>query len=470
MTYTRMRPGPWSPVQRERVERPDVPNEQDRWPASSSMARGPWVSESRFGWNRTYLARLDEFFNVKDPVSAEPKIGNYGRRVGSDQHQRPLQHAELRDLRSDGRRAELRSKGQPHVRAALHQDRCRWVRQTGNKMSPQNPKFTYQNLNDTLANFRSRSRIVRCPADTSLTSTSSADSSRTTGGSRTPDAQSRRPLRLLCDDSCDPDLDCARGDRQPWPADGSRAARFRTAARPGGALRAGRDELRSAGRFRLDRRQQRADRVRGGIGYLYSPHLPATVRQSVADPYVGFRVSYNRTDIAARQLRWPYYSDDFRDVVLADGAGRKTIFSVFSEDFSAPYTIQSMLSVQRSIGSTMAVESGTSERTAGTCRSSGSSAGVRPADRRPSQPGTWRAGRLLRRQQPDAGLRRAADVVPETLLQPLLGERELHARKGDGHAGRRPGCLLCGERVQHPGFLGPGTRPRAGRQRRQASR
>src|SRR5688500_12610002 len=41
--------------------------------------------------------------------------------------------------------------------------------------------------------------------------------------------------------------------------------------------------------------------LRGGIGYLYSPHLPATVRQSVGDPYVGFRTIWNRTEVAARQ-------------------------------------------------------------------------------------------------------------------------------------------------------------------------
>jgi len=98
--------------------------------------------------------------------------------------------------------------------------------------------------------------------------------------------------------------------------------------------------------------------VRGGVGYLYSPHLPATVRQSVADPYVGFRVIWNRTEVAARRLGWPDYNDDFRNVVLADGAGRKTVFSVFDPEISAPYTIQSMLSVQRGMGRTMALEVG----------------------------------------------------------------------------------------------------------------
>ena len=64
--------------------------------------------------------------------------------------------------------------------------------------------------------------------------------------------------------------------------------------------------------------EQRAPSCAAAVGYLFSPHLPATVRQSVADPYVGFRVSCNRTEAVARNLGWPGYSDDFRDVVLAD--------------------------------------------------------------------------------------------------------------------------------------------------------
>ncbi len=35
--------------------------------------------------------------------------------------------------------------------------------------------------------------------------------------------------------------------------------------------------------------------VRGGVGYLYSPNLIATVRQSAANPFIPFRIIYNRT-------------------------------------------------------------------------------------------------------------------------------------------------------------------------------
>ena len=96
--------------------------------------------------------------------------------------------------------------------------------------------------------------------------------------------------------------------------------------------------------------------VRGGVGYLYSPHLPATVRQSAANPFIPFRIVYNRTEIAARSIKWPLYTDESRAI----GPGRlrrqeKRLLAVRPEHPGALY-IQSMVSVQRSFGRTMAAE------------------------------------------------------------------------------------------------------------------
>jgi len=359
-TYTRMRPFTLEP--RFNVDGSNdrtFPNEQDRVASQFVMARGPWVSESRFGWNRTYLARLDEFFNVRDPNSSRPEIGNFGRRVGlisiSGLFSTPS--SEIYDL--TGGALSVDQKFSRMWGKHVLKTGGRWVRQTGNKMSPQNPNFSYQNLNDALANV-AQSIIVSfgAPPYKSHIDEYGAfiqDDWRVTNnltlnlGLRydyyatirvTP--TSSVPAEIV---NLGPATDLTRLNFGPPrdPAEPYAPDALNFGPRVGFAWTVG----------------SKAETVfRGGIGYLYSPHLPATVRQSVADPYVGFRVSYNRTDIAARQLRWPFYSDDFRDVVRADSAGRKTIFSVFSDDFSAPYTIQSMLSVQRSIGSTMAVDIG----------------------------------------------------------------------------------------------------------------
>ncbi len=52
------------------------------------------------------------------------------------------------------------------------------------------------------------------------------------------------------------------------------------------------------------------------------------------------------------------YTDDMAPIALRDAAGQRTVFSIFDTNLQVPYTIQSMLSVQHSIGRTMAAEVG----------------------------------------------------------------------------------------------------------------
>ena len=44
--------------------------------------------------------------------------------------------------------------------------------------------------------------------------------------------------------------------------------------------------------------------------------------------------------------------------MIADGQGRKAIFSIIDEDIDPPYTIQSMMSIQHALSRTLAVEVG----------------------------------------------------------------------------------------------------------------
>jgi hypothetical protein len=104
--------------------------------------------------------------------------------------------------------------------------------------------------------------------------------------------------------------------------------------------------------------QNEATVIRGGLGYLYSPTIPMTVRQAVNHPTIAYRVVYNRTESAARNIRWPMYTDDMLPIALAESAGRSGVFSLIDTTIAAPYTIQSMVSVQRALGRTMAAEVG----------------------------------------------------------------------------------------------------------------
>ena len=176
--------------------------------------------------------------------------------------------------------------------------------------------------------------------------------------------------------------------------------------------------------------------VRGGVGYLVSPHTQATVRQITGEPYVSFRQIWNRTDAAAKGLKFPNYNGPLRDLVIADGGGRKAIFSVIDEHIDVPYTIQSMISVQRAIGRTMAVETGYI-RTNGRdfpLQRQFALARDRVTGVMPNGAAARRAGWLLRGQQPDDGIQRVADVGPQAVFEPLLVRRQLHVQQGYGDA------------------------------------
>jgi hypothetical protein len=358
-TYTRMRP--WTLEPRLNVDGSNdrvFPNEQDRIATQFTYARGEWVSESRFGWNRTNLSRLDQFFNVKDPSGA-PEVGYFGRSVGLINISGLFTTPSAETYQLAGGAYSFDQKVSRNVGRHLFKTGFRWVRQTGDKQSPQNPNFTYQTLDDALHNVPQSITIsFGAPPYVShidefggflqddwrlgthlvlnlglrydyystirVTATSAA-------GAEIVNLAPPSDLRLL---DFGPPVD----PQQPYNPD-----KFNLGPRAGFAWTIGGNP---------------DTVVRGGVGVLHSPHLPATVRQSVGDPYVGFRTIWNRTEVASKGLKWPFYNDDAREIVVADGQGRKTIFSVFDTNLPTPYTVQSMISLEKGLGSHMVGEIG----------------------------------------------------------------------------------------------------------------
>src|SRR5215510_2048139 len=150
-TYSRSRPYTVSPSATVNGANDTIfPNEQDRVATQYVLSRGPWVSESRFGYNRTKLQRISRFFNVKNPN--KPETGYYEQSM-------PLftttglfstPSAELYDLYGVAYSAEQKFSriiGGHNLKTGF-----RWVRQTGSRSNPQNPSIRYQNKADLLAN------------------------------------------------------------------------------------------------------------------------------------------------------------------------------------------------------------------------------------------------------------------------------------------------------------------------------
>ena len=169
--------------------------------------------------------------------------------------------------------------------------------------------------------------------------------------------------------------------------------------------------------------------IRGGLGYLYSPTLPMTVRQAVNHPTIPYRVVYNRTESAARNVRWPMYTDDALPLAQADSAGRPAVFSLIDTEHRARLIRFSRWSAcSARFGRTMAAEVGYI-RTDGNdfpLQRQFTQAFDRETGARPN-PAIGCARRLLRGQQSDAGLQRPADIAPKAVLQQVLVGRQLHA-------------------------------------------
>ena len=360
VTFSRMRPFTRSPTATVNgANDRDYPNEQDRVATQFTIARGGWVAESRFGWNRTSLGRLDAFFSVMQPNTTRTEAQIYDLRVPlinvSGLFSTPS--AEIYQLTGKAFSAE-----QKYSRVyAKHLIKVggRWVNQGGDRENPQNPSFRYQNKADLLANspnqvignfgapphkshlyeaglfiqddWRASSRLV-------LNLGLRYDAYSTIAVEPTTDT----PVQIV---NFEPPTDLRKADfgalRDPFKPYDPDYNNF--APRVGFA-------------WTLDRSGDTV--LRGGSGVLFSPHLPATVRQSAANPLVPFRTTWARTDALARGLKWPMYTVDLRQVALADGGGKPSVFSVFDTNLPNPYTIQTMVSVQRALGPMLMAEVG----------------------------------------------------------------------------------------------------------------
>ena len=109
------------------------------------------MSESRVGWNKAYLARLDKFLSVIGP-NQPPEIMPYGRRVASFSISGLFGTAHSEILEMAGTAYSLEQKFSRGFQRHLVKAGFRFMRETGSHINPEDPAFTYNNYADTLAN------------------------------------------------------------------------------------------------------------------------------------------------------------------------------------------------------------------------------------------------------------------------------------------------------------------------------
>lgn len=359
VTYTRLRPFTLEPrAFLNNSNDRTYPNIQDRIAAQFVMARGPWISESRFGWNDTALQRLDGFLGTIGP-NQPAEILAYGRRVGriNTSSLWASADAEIWDL--EGTTWSFEQKVSRVFERHMIKAGFRFTRETGDRENPEIPKVNYQNKADLLANrpVSVNTSFGAPPHGSRMDSVGGFIQDDWRLGTRfvlnlglrydyygnvvvhptTPNEieivnfERATDLRKL-------DFGPLRDPRRPYEPD-----YLNFGPRLGFA-------------WTLDEDNETV--VRGGVGYLYSPHLAATVRSSAANPFIPFRTVYNATESAARGIKWPWYTDQTAPIVLNESGGRKNVFSVFDTEIEVPYTIQSMISLQKGLTRAMAMEIG----------------------------------------------------------------------------------------------------------------
>jgi hypothetical protein len=325
---------------------------QDRMTAQYTRSRGRWVSETRFGYNRSDMERLDLFFSLKDPSKEETV--EWQRRVPrlSIQGIGTWGSAEVWDMQ--GATYSFDQKVSREAGRHLLKFGGRFFYNTGSRTNPENPSYQFVNLADLAANIPGTANIT-------FGSHGPHKSRMFEFGFFAQDdfrVSSRLVLNLglrydfYSNNVVKPTGDVPVGIVNLSPASDLRKFDFgpaRPLDRPtehDGWVNLG---PRLGFAFNPDARGTTV--VRGGFGIMYAGQVPALLRQSVGHPVVPFRTIYTRAETQRLGIRYPMYAEDIRPIAEADVAasGRRLVFSVIDPELQNPYTMNFQLNVQRSL-------------------------------------------------------------------------------------------------------------------------
>jgi outer membrane receptor protein involved in Fe transport len=319
-----------------------------------------WVSESRFGWNNSTFDRYPEFWVKESPTRGpQPVLSSAEKRIGSFSISGLFSTPNTELVTMDYNSFNLDQKFTRIIAGHAVKVGFRWSREYGSKTNPQANGFTYNNLDDLLANRASAFLLAMGnPPHTAWLDQ--------IGGFIQDDWRVTRKLVLNLG---------VRYDIYPqfgYRATTDLAAEINNLVDPTdirkmdfGALRDPHDVVESdlmniAPRFgfawTVD--QSGATVVRGGAGIFTTSHLLAQFQNAVAPALSPVRQGWNATEIAARGVTWPMYPEETNAIAIRDQGGRKTQYYMFQNDIKAPETVQATVDVQRQIGRKIMVSGG----------------------------------------------------------------------------------------------------------------
>jgi Carboxypeptidase regulatory-like domain/TonB dependent receptor len=334
---------------------------QDRLTFQYVLNRGQWVSETRVGYNRSDMVRLDQFFTFIDPDT--PENVEWQRRVPrlSIQGIDTWGTAEVWDM--EGGSYSFDQKLSRHLGRHLFKFGGRYIHYGGSRTNPENPSYTFNDLPDLEENI---------PGTVSITY-----------GSHGPHKSRMFELGFFAQDDfrvssrlvlnlglrydfysnnvVEPTGDVPVGIVNLSPPTDLRRFNFGPPRPMDNPIE--HDKWVNLGPrlgFAYDFDGKGKTVVRGGFGVLFAAQVPALLRQGVAHPVVPFRVIYSRNEAQLLGIRYPLYAEETLPIVESDiaNSGRTNIFSVIDPKLQNPYTMNFQLNVQRSLGQDLMLEIG----------------------------------------------------------------------------------------------------------------
>jgi outer membrane receptor protein involved in Fe transport len=354
VTYTRGRPFRLTP----RVS-PVNPRTfhgiQERVTSSFTMGGANWTTETRFGYNFNDIDRIDRFWDFVDPNKAEAFFG--GRRLPTITALGfSTADSEIAEYGRGGTVWTLEHKYARTAGRHTFKVGALYSARGGGRSNIENARIRYENLNDMLANIPSRVQVT-------FGVNPYTSRSYEIGAFAQDDWRVTSRLVLNLGLRYDYFSNFVAEPASEFPAglfnlDGLRDPAnfifgpFRDPKNPfePDPINIG---PRAGFAWSLDESSRTV--VRGGASVMYSPLIWGTFNNAVANgPTQPFRVIYTKTEAAAAGLRFPVYNEDI--LPLVQGSTQTQVSDIFDPKIHAPYSINTYLGVQRSLGATLMVE------------------------------------------------------------------------------------------------------------------
>jgi outer membrane receptor protein involved in Fe transport len=361
VTYSRGRPFRLTPrIDLDGANDQDLQVYSDRATVSYVTGGATWTSETRYGYNRNNIERVDGIFTIVDPVNPNEEIA-YGRRLGRlNPSVLGWSTAGGEIVLLQGPTWTLGEKFSLHAGEHSLKFGAQYSHHCCQRANTENVVWAYSSLQDFLGNIPSN---INASFGNGEYNANMAElgffiqddwriSSKLTlnlglrydyFGHIVADEVNNSGSFLVNPDGL---LDASfkvgpfRPADNPYESDG-----LNFAPRVGFA-------------YNVDGKGGTV--IRGGAGYVFSPQILGSFWQSVGTEFVPKRVVFSRQDALDYGLKYPLYNDDLAKVVeqQAKEKGFTNIFSAVNPEIQNPYSLQYSLGIQRELTSSLVLETG----------------------------------------------------------------------------------------------------------------